>query len=182
MKRRPIRGYIIDSDDDCYPEEGHHLTESKPIFDDGDSLTCVDDTPMDADYNDTRTVLISHQQPSIGVWLTFSLPRYTMKVEIPPPLTVLEKTLASVTMYSELKEANMDSHFERVFVRLQQEWTYIGGLVCRSRFIGTFSDHGPLSIVARRFSCVSTLYLNRSAFNLLIHLLFCIVLTQLSFQ
>ena len=59
----------------------------------------------------------------------------------------------------------MDSHFERVFVRLQQEWTYIGGLVCRFRFIGTFSDHGPRSIVACHFSCVSTQYLNRSMFN-----------------
>ena len=96
---------------------------------------------MDSDH---RTVTISHQQPSIKSWLAFSLlPRYTEKVEIPPPLTLLEITLASFTMYSELKEANMDSHFERVFVRLQQEWTYIGGLVCQFRFISTFSDHEP---------------------------------------
>ncbi|EDR07297.1 uncharacterized protein LACBIDRAFT_328163 [Laccaria bicolor S238N-H82] len=32
-------------------------------------------------------------------------------------------------MYSELKEATMDSEFDKVFARLQMEWTYIGGLL-----------------------------------------------------
>ena len=35
----------------------------------------------------------------------------------------------------------MDSHFEQVFQRLQLEWTYMGGLVSRFRFIRTFPDH-----------------------------------------
>jgi len=86
---------------------------------------------MDSDHSETRTVAVSHKQPSIKDWFAFSLlPRYTEKVEVPPRLTRLERILSSFTMYSELKEANMDSHFERVFVRLQLEWTYMGGLVC----------------------------------------------------
>ncbi|KAF8803090.1 hypothetical protein BYT27DRAFT_7195962 [Phlegmacium glaucopus] len=132
IRRRPIRGYIIDSDDDCYrEEEDQHLTDSKPIFDDNDSFTCIDDdTFIDPNHNETRTVTVSHQQSSIKRWIAFSLlPRYTEKVEVPPPLGPLERILASFTMYSELKEANMDSHFERVFVRLQMEWTYTGGLL-----------------------------------------------------
>jgi len=139
IRRRPAtRGYIVDSDDDCHLDEGHHFTESKPIFDDNDSLTCIDDTFMDLDYNETRTVPVSHQQPDIRRWLAFSLlPRYTEKVEIPPPLTRLEMTLASFTMYNELKEANTDSHFERVFVRLQLEWTYIGGLLVALAAVNT---------------------------------------------
>lgn len=143
IRRRPVRGYIIHSDDDCYPdEEEQHFTYSKPIFDDNESLTCVDeDTFMHADHSETRTINISHKQTTIQSWLAFSLlPVYTEKVEIPPPLTRLERVLASFTMYSELKEANMDSHFEKVFVRLQQEWTYVGGLVRQFCFMGTFSD------------------------------------------
>ena len=114
---------------------------------------------MDLDDSETLNLPIPHKQTSIQSWIAFSLlPRYTEKVEVPPSMSRLEKILASFTMYSHLKEANMDSHFEQVFVRLQMEWTYIGGLVCRSRFTSMFPDHGPLFITARSFSCVSTYY------------------------
>lgn len=65
-------------------------------------------------------------------------------MEGPPSLTRLETILVSFTMYRELKEASMDSHFEQVFARLKQEWTYVGAQVCQFHFISTFSDHGPL--------------------------------------
>ncbi|KAF8803110.1 hypothetical protein BYT27DRAFT_7195993, partial [Phlegmacium glaucopus] len=143
IRRRPIRGYIIDSDDDdCYrEEEDQHLTDSKPIFDDNDSFTCIDDdTFIDPDHNETGTATVSRQQSSIKRWIAFSLlPRYTEKVEVPPPLSPLERILASFTMYSGLKEANMDSRFERVFVRLQMEWTYTGLLAALAADPAVFS-------------------------------------------
>jgi len=40
-----------------------------------------------------------------------------------------EEMLASFTPYREMKEANGDSQFEKIFNRLQQEWTYVGGLL-----------------------------------------------------
>ena len=143
IRRRPIRGYQIHSDDDCHSDEGdQHFAESKPIFDDNDSITCNDDTLMDPDDSETLDSLVSHQEPSIESWITFSLlPRYTEKVEVPPFLSPTERILASFTLYRELKEANMDSHFEQIFVRLQLEWTYMGGLVCRFYCISTFCDH-----------------------------------------
>ena len=49
-------------------------------------------------------------------------------------------------MYGQLKAANIDSHFEQVFDRLQLEWTYMGWLVCRFHFISMVPDHGPLFI------------------------------------
>lgn len=134
LRRRPVRGYRIDSDnDDDYPDEDdQHFTDSKPTFDDPDCSTCIDeDTFIDTDHSETGTIVISHKQPSIKSWLAFSLlPVYTEKVDVPPPLTRLERVLASFTMYSEMKVANMDSHFEKIFARLQLEWTYVGGLVC----------------------------------------------------
>lgn len=130
LRRRPIRGYNIHSDDD-YHSDDDHFTESKPIFDDNSS-TCNDDTLMESDDSEPISFPISHQQTSIERWIAFSiLPRYTEKVEIPPSLSLLERILASFTMYNDLKEASMDSQFELVFVRLQLEWTYIGGLVCQ---------------------------------------------------
>ena len=137
LRRRPIRGYRIhsdddDDDDDDLDEDDQHFTDSKPTFDDPDCSTCIDeDTFIDTDHSETGNVIISHKQPSIKSWLAFSLlPVYTEKVEVPPPLTRLERVFASFTMYSELKVANMDSHFEKIFARLQLEWTYVGGLVC----------------------------------------------------
>jgi hypothetical protein len=116
--------------------------------DDNDSVTCNDDnTFMDLDDSETISLPTPYKQTSIQSWIAFSLlPRYTEKVEVPPSLSRLERILASFTMYSQLKEASMDSHFEHVFVRLQMEWTYIGGLVCQFRFIiiSTVPDHGSL--------------------------------------
>ena len=117
------------------------------MFDDDDSLTCNNDTFMDLDDNETIDLPIPNKHASIQSWIAFSLlPRYTEKVEVPPSLSRLERTLASFTTYKEMKEANMDSHFELVFARLQLEWTYMGGLVCRFRFISMFPNHGPLSL------------------------------------
>lgn len=63
------------------------------------------------------------------------LPRYSEKLErttdISPDLSRAETLLSAFTMYSELKEACLDSQFEKIFTRLQTEWTYIGGLVSR---------------------------------------------------
>lgn len=49
----------------------------------------------------------------------------------------MERVLASFTMYSELKEATMDSEYEKVFARLQKEWTCIGGLVNTPLFVSS---------------------------------------------
>jgi len=63
-------------------------------------------------------------------WVAASvLPKYTEKIETPSSLTRPEAVVATFTMYYELKEAQLDSHYEKVFHRLQMEWTYIGGLL-----------------------------------------------------
>lgn len=70
---------------------------------------------------------------SDGQWFAASdLPQYTVEVEevkIPPSLSFAEQIVASFTVYLEMKDAVLDSHYEKVFHRLQHEWTYVGGLV-----------------------------------------------------
>lgn len=59
-----------------------------------------------------------------------------------------------MTMYGELSSAETADHFEPIFRRLQQEWTFIGGLV---RFFFSFvfehnptEDHPSSSLLLRR--------------------------------
>lgn len=77
------------------------------------------------------------------------LPRYTEKVILPgatgkfsssstsintikangEPMMRGERVLASLTMYGELCAASTEEQFEKVFRRLQYEWTFVGGLL-----------------------------------------------------
>ena len=51
------------------------------MFDDDDSLTCIDDTLMDLDDSEILNLPIPHKQTSIQSWFAFSLlPRYTEKL------------------------------------------------------------------------------------------------------
>lgn len=85
------------------------------------------------------------------------LPQYTEKVEVPSDMTLLERMLSAFTMYGELKNATLDSQYERVFGRLQMEWTYIGGLV---RLMATYYSIDLLihTLAARGYGGVSSLY------------------------
>ncbi|KAF8163851.1 hypothetical protein B0H34DRAFT_341343 [Crassisporium funariophilum] len=146
--RRRVRGYAINSDDEVFSSDGEPLPETKPIFSETASYSCIDSDDEDP-YSDPSAIRLPHRhdgaltlspttrEMSIG-WIAESLlPRYTEKMEVPPQMTRVESALASFTTYSELKEANMDSHYERVFHRLQMEWTYIGGLLVALAAVNT---------------------------------------------
>ncbi|KAG7448893.1 uncharacterized protein BT62DRAFT_732613 [Guyanagaster necrorhizus] len=56
------------------------------------------------------------------------LPQYS-ETEKPPDLPamgVMQRIVASFTMYAELRD---ESHYERAFSRQQMEWSYVGGLL-----------------------------------------------------
>jgi hypothetical protein len=83
---------------------------------------------------------VVHIPPETPGWLLASiLPSYTEKIDIEPSLSLVERILSSFATYRELKDATLDSHFEGVFTRLQQEWTYVGGLVSARPFCSPFS-------------------------------------------
>ena len=58
-----------------------------------------------------------------------SLPMYREYPTVTPAPSILEKTLAHLTIYEDLARAEKPEQFELVFRRLQQEWIAIGGLV-----------------------------------------------------
>ena len=88
------------------------------------------------DDKDETTSLISKPSPGGGgplAWIAASLlPVYTEKVPIPSDMNAAERAVCSFTFYNDLRQATHESHYEKVFERMQKEWTYIGGLVSLS--------------------------------------------------
>jgi hypothetical protein len=119
IDRPRIRGYLSDSDSDIRDDIG--TQERKPLLGEDVRRDCDDDD------DPVTPPLTSEPAP---YWLFPSLlPSYTEKIEVDSPPSYVERALSSFTMYRELKEATLDSQFEAVFQRLQQEWTFVGGLV-----------------------------------------------------
>jgi hypothetical protein len=139
LRRRRIRGYAIFSDDEPMSEEY--------ISDDAEDSTTkvppsrasVDVCQKVGDHDELSSpsahseVLAVYQREihlSDAEWFSASiLPKHVQELKVPPSMNAAEEVLASFTSYRELKEAVGESHFEKVFYRLQQEWTYVGGLL-----------------------------------------------------
>jgi len=169
LRRRRVRGYIINSEEESYSSgsETHRLRDNNfsRLLDDD---TCVNDEDEHHDKEDpSSTSLLYHPgsgeiiaiTPANGEgWTAYSdlpLPLYTEKITVPLNLTKPEKILASMTMYGELSSAETADHFAPIFRRLQQEWTFIGGLVCLFSFFLNLTQ--LKSIPARRSCCVGDL-------------------------
>jgi hypothetical protein len=86
----------------------------------------------DQDYTDIpRRSTIIERVESIQSWIAASvLPLYTEQITIPPAsMNPAERLISTFSLYSELKEAEIESDYQPIFERLQREWQYVGGLV-----------------------------------------------------
>jgi len=145
LRRRRVRGYTINSDEDPYSTDESEIQEKQQPLEGGhngfsgllDDDTCVDDEDGHRGKGHPYSYAGSGEIISITPadeegWMACSdlpLPLYTEKITVPPNLSKPEKILASMTMYGELSSAETPDQFEPVFRRLQHEWTFIGGLV-----------------------------------------------------
>jgi len=119
IQKPRTRGYLLDSDDDQSDFDDDE-TRKKLVLQD---LNSIEDNWEDEDG-------VIHIRPDSPVRMPASLlPSYTEKIDTKTSLSLVERTLCKFTTYKELKDATLDSHYEAVFTRLQQEWTYVGGLV-----------------------------------------------------
>jgi hypothetical protein len=106
-----------------------------------------DESSSDGDYTDDRNPFLqvttrdkihtwmgpeSSQAQFPFEWLVASvLPTYTEKIQTAHSSeSFMRRLLSSFKTYTDLRNATVDSEYEAVFVRLQQEWTYIGCTVC----------------------------------------------------
>ena len=87
-----------------------------------------------------------------------SLPMYREYPTVTPAHSILEKTLAHLTIYEDLARAEKPEQFELIFRRLQQEWIAIGGLV---RVLAENFESSLLTtgLVVGRSCCVRDSYL-----------------------
>ena len=87
-----------------------------------------------------------------------SLPMYREYPTVTPAPSILEKTLAHLTIYEDLARAEKPEQFELIFRRLQQEWIAIGGLV---RVLAETFESSLLTtgLVVGRSCCVRDSYL-----------------------
>jgi hypothetical protein len=89
-----------------------------------------------------------------------SLPMYREYPTVTPAPSILEKTLAHLTIYEDLARAEKPEQFASIFTRLQQEWIAIGGLVrvlaknSQSSLLTTVFDSWSL-LLGKRFILVS---------------------------
>ncbi|KAG6808686.1 hypothetical protein H0H92_003248 [Tricholoma furcatifolium] len=137
LRRRRRRGYGVNSDDELYSTDGDDEDSKAPIFSDGGSF-CGDEDDESTLRDEQGYLKEPHgiirlpasraAQWVQAIWPTV-LPQYTERIEVPGDMSFVERILASFTTYSELKAARLDSQYEKVFTRLQLEWTYVGGLL-----------------------------------------------------
>lgn len=120
-KRRRVRGYSVDPDnedmDDEYSIEGDFddfSFEDDPLLQNAVDLNCADG-------------IIEIPPISIGSWMVASLlPRYVDQVSVASTLSVAESTVSRFSIYQELRDASIDEDFEKVKTAMMTEWTYVG--------------------------------------------------------
>jgi hypothetical protein len=123
-KRRRVRGYSVDPDnedmDDEYSIEGDFddfSFEDDPLLQNAADLNCADG-------------IIEIPPISIGSWMVASLlPRYVDQVSVASTLSVAESTVSRFSIYQELRDASIDEDFEKVKTAMMTEWTYVGACV-----------------------------------------------------
>ncbi|KAJ7693397.1 hypothetical protein B0H17DRAFT_932950, partial [Mycena rosella] len=122
-RRRRVRGYCVNSDEEpeSYSEDDEDETKpflGVPSFHDDDEDEAESPSPIKIWLN------------PMG-WAASLLPQYTERIEVPPDqdLNFFERAISSFTIYNEMKHARCDDDFERIFTRLQLEWTYTAGIL-----------------------------------------------------
>ncbi|KAH9484615.1 hypothetical protein JR316_0004097 [Psilocybe cubensis] len=135
--RRRIRGYIIDTDDENFDNSDGDYLPDVPSYSDDQNGRIIGDRDEYAKATDLHPTLVSNGEiisfeSTEQTFVAFSdipLPLYTEKVVFTPERNLVQRLLASLTMYGDLSTAANEDQFAAVFVRLQHEWTFIGGLL-----------------------------------------------------
>ena len=121
-KKKPkIKGYSI------YTSKSNNSSSESFLPND---YEFIGDTTIEELEDSTIVVDPISISETVGDWIAASLlPQYTDQISITSSMTVAESALDTFTTYKELREACLDSQFERVLDRLRAEWYYVGGSV-----------------------------------------------------
>ncbi|EGO00349.1 hypothetical protein SERLA73DRAFT_73063 [Serpula lacrymans var. lacrymans S7.3] len=117
-----IKGYWSDSHD-AQSEE-----EKEPLLQHGAPRACFDDEETGESSTDMQKV---RQTPTKDVaiisWIAASiLPTYSEQMAPDPSVSVMECFVDRFSPYWDLRNARVDSDFEKVLSKLQAEWSFVG--------------------------------------------------------
>lgn len=120
----------MNSDDpESYSEEYDSDEDTKPLF--GGPLFDDDDGRDDVELQPPRSPIKISFNPM--QWLAaLPLPQYTVSIPVPPldeEMHFFERAISIFTVYVELRRARCDNDFERIFKRLQSEWSWNATIV-----------------------------------------------------
>jgi len=130
LKRRSVRGYSIDTDED-------DVSDARSSDDDFDDYCFIEEKFSTQPPFDSECVedVIEVPPTPVGPWMAASLlPRYVDQASIISTMSVAESTVSCITSYRELRDASVDTDFEKIRAAMQFEWCFVGGIVCAHLF------------------------------------------------
>jgi hypothetical protein len=137
-RRKTTKGYCIDSEEersgesDCCISEGE--TEETKACGPWEPSISSDEYPTTPQLDTLEIRTYSHVSSSVSVILPSLLPlTYVVdNVSVTSGASFASSAFDTVTYHRELREAEMDSDFDRILGKLLSEWYYTGASVSRS--------------------------------------------------
>ena len=133
-RRKKVKGYCINSEDDRSGESDCPFSCSE-AEDNQPCDTWEPPIPYDESlntYSDSLEIRTSTNGPSIiSIILPSLLPTSYVSdnISVSSGISLASSTFDTLTFHRELREAHLDSDFERVIVKLAHEWYYVGASV-----------------------------------------------------
>ena len=134
-RRKNVKGYCIDTEEegsgesDCSFSEGE--TEETKAFDSWEPPIPSDECPVNPHLDTLEIRAYTHVPPTVSVILPSLLPLTYVadNVSIASGASLASSAFDTLTYHRELREAQMDSDFDRILCRLLSEWYYTGASV-----------------------------------------------------
>jgi hypothetical protein len=134
-RRKVVKGYSIDSEvgcsgeSDCYLSEGE--TEEMNACDPWEPPVPSDEYPTNPHQDTLEIQAYTHVPPAVSIIFPSLLPLTYVAdtVSITSGASLASSAFDTLTYHRELREAQVDSDFDRILHRLLSEWYYIGASV-----------------------------------------------------
>jgi hypothetical protein len=140
-RRKKVKGYCINSEDDRSGESDCPFScseaEDNQPCDTWEPPIPYDESPNT--YSDSLEIRTNTNGPStISIILPSLLPTSYVSdnMSVSSSISLASSTFDTLTFHRELREAQLDSDFDRIIVKLAHEWYYVGASVsmaCPSR-------------------------------------------------
>lgn len=133
-RRKNVRGYYINSDEErsgesdcCFTEEETEESKTCKLWE--PPMSCDKQSTFQPDSLEIRTSI--HTPITVSVIFPSLLPSSYVgdNVSVTSGASFASSTFDTLTYHRELREAQVDSDFDRVLARLISEWYYTGASV-----------------------------------------------------